>query len=90
MSITQEQRAAISRRATAIAIANGGDPSRININEIVLTLNDVIASGCPLDVERWIAADDFNFTHDLVGILRHYDPATGGFSHHFVPRFQRG
>ena len=89
MSITQEQRAAIGRRARAIAISTGGDPKKISVDAIVETLDDVITCGCDFDVDRWIASADIHFAHDLIGILRHYDPASGGFSHNFVPRFQR-
>ncbi len=43
----------------------------------------------PLDLDRLLAADDFNFSHDVFGIMRHIDRATGKMGDCFVPRFTR-
>jgi len=41
----------------------------------------------PLDLERLLAADNFNFSHDIAGIRRHLDRETGKLLNHFIPRF---
>lgn len=43
----------------------------------------------PLDFERLLAADDFNFSHDVWGIRAHMDRMTGRLMGHFSPRFSR-
>lgn len=46
-------------------------------------------NGSPLRLSDLLAADDFNFTHDIVGIARHMDRATGKLAGLFRPRFAR-
>jgi hypothetical protein len=40
----------------------------------------------PLDLERFLNADLGNFLHDVVGIRRHLDRATGRLTDCFSPR----
>lgn len=47
------------------------------------------ANGCPMDFARFLAADDFNFTHDFTGIIACMDRGTGLLTKHFLPRFHR-
>ena len=63
---------------------------KLNDDELRAWTMDVLAchaNGCPLDFERLLAADDFNFGHDLFGIWRHMDRTTGNLTNCFVPRF---
>ena len=41
----------------------------------------------PIDLDRLLAADDFNFAHDVFGISRHMDRETGLLGNFFSPRF---
>lgn len=41
-------------------------------------------------LERLEGFDDFNFTHDVVGIARHLNRKTGDMGGHFLPRCARG
>ena len=41
----------------------------------------------PLDLQRWLDADDGNFMHDLCGIHRHFDRETKMLTGCFMPRF---
>lgn len=43
----------------------------------------------PIDFERLLAADEFNFLHDVCGIARHLDRETGKLQNFFIPRFAR-
>ncbi|NWG25895.1 MAG: hypothetical protein HXY30_16020 [Pseudorhodoplanes sp.] len=50
------------------------------------------ANGCPLRLEDLLAADPFNFAHDVLGIARHLNRTTGqveGFSPRFRARTPR-
>lgn len=47
----------------------------------------VHANGCPLRLAELLAADDFNFVHDVFGIHRHIDRDTGDLKNFFSPRF---
>ena len=44
-------------------------------------------NGTPLRLEELLATDDFNFSHDIFGIARHINRATGKLENHFLPRF---
>lgn len=59
-----------------------------------MDLAAVHANGCPLDLEKLLAADDFNFAHDVFGIYRHLDrdgksPTGGKLLDLFLPRTAR-
>lgn len=45
------------------------------------------ANGCPLRLQAFLDADDFNFSHDFFGINRHIDRETGQMMNFFLPRF---
>jgi hypothetical protein len=50
---------------------------------------DIEATHCsrnPLDLGKLLAADDFNFAHDVFGIRRHIDRTTGRLTRFFSPR----
>jgi hypothetical protein len=46
-------------------------------------------NGCKLDLAKLLAADDFNFAHDVLGIRRHIDRETGQLMNCFRPRFAK-
>jgi hypothetical protein len=75
----------IARRAMALETRDGdaGRPFMDWWMDIAATH----ASGNPLDLERLLAADDFNFAHDVFGICRHLDRETGELRNFFSPRF---
>lgn len=43
----------------------------------------------PLDLEGLLQADEYEFTHDAFGILRHMDLDTGELADDFLPRFAK-
>lgn len=43
----------------------------------------------PLRLRALAGAPDFDFVHDVVGIINHMDRRTGLLQDHFVPRFAR-
>ena len=44
-------------------------------------------NGCPLKLDALLAADEFNFAHDVFGIRRHINRRTGKLENCFLPRF---
>jgi len=44
------------------------------------------ANGCPLDLKKLRAAPDFDFVHDVVGIMHHIDRRDGKLVNFFLPR----
>ena len=40
----------------------------------------------PLDLEKFMEFDDFNFAHDIFGIIDHIDRETGKMQNCFLPR----
>jgi len=47
------------------------------------------ASGCPLRLDELLMARDADFAHDVFGIRRHLDRATGKLGDCFLPRYAR-
>jgi hypothetical protein len=54
--------------------------------DLDMDITAVHANGCPLNLEKLLAFDDFNFWHDIRGIQRHIDRNTGTLTRCFVPR----
>ena len=42
---------------------------------------------CPLNLEKLLKADNFNFLHDIEGIRRYIDRNTGKMKKCFLPRY---
>lgn len=85
--------AKIAKRAIAMARdlerKGGRDGNRLGFDGLDIQM-DIAAThlnGCPLRLEGLLAADDFNFAHDVWGIRRHLDRETGRLQNHFLPRF---
>lgn len=57
--------------------------------DIVMDLCYCIESGCDLDLERLLNADDSNFNHDIIGIHYHLNRETKKLDNCFLPRFAR-
>jgi hypothetical protein len=53
--------------------------------DVFMDITATIMGGCRLRLDDWLAADDFNFVHDLVGIERHLNRRTF-LLEHFLPR----
>ena len=73
------------RAGSAIVKASGG---RMTFMMDMLAA-DGVNGNAPIDFDALLAADDFNFTHDVCGIARHMDRSTGKLGNHFSPRFSR-
>ena len=58
--------------------------NRINVEMDITACH---LNGTPLRLADWLAADEFNFTHDLSGIALHMDRVTGQLTAGFLPRF---
>jgi hypothetical protein len=50
---------------------------------------DGVNGNPPIDFTGLLAADEFNFLHDVCGIARHLDRSTGELADCFIPRFAR-
>ena len=46
-------------------------------------------NGCPLRLKDLLEADDFNFVHDVAGIMGRMDRKTGKLTRCFLPRFAK-
>jgi hypothetical protein len=58
-----------------------------SVADTMMDIQATIAQGVPLRLEELLAADAFNFAHDICGIYRHIDRATGKLGGCFSPRF---
>jgi hypothetical protein len=66
------------------AVSNGFS----NMGDLVSTISKVNKTN-PLRLDDLLIADDFNFMHDVAGILDNYDWLKGSLENHFLPRFTK-
>lgn len=57
-----------------------------NVQDRMMDLAATHANGCPLDFQKFLDFDDFNFSHDFVGIFNCLNRDTGRLERHFLPR----
>ncbi len=76
----------ITDRAMGIAKAQGVKYKR---QDAEMDIAAVHCNGNPLRLEELLAADEFNFSHDIFGIRRHINRETGKLNNHFLPRFTK-
>jgi len=74
---------AIARRASHLA---SGLDTRYDTQEAWMDVSAAHANGCPLDLAKLLAADNFDFVHDVFGIRNHIDRRTGKLDNCFLPR----
>lgn len=77
----------VARAKTIRSEVEGDYRPLVDIFGLALTLTLVHLNTCPLDLQRLLEADDFNFLHDIRGIQRYLDTSTGGLRYCFIPRF---
>lgn len=73
----------VKRAAELDAKHSDGDLDQLSLE---MDLAAAHANGCRLDLKRQLAADEFTFTHDVLGIRRHIDRNTGRIMDCFLPR----
>lgn len=70
----------------AVAAAQRASIFNYSATDAAMDITACHVNGCPLDLERLLNADDFNFSHDIFGINRHLNHETGKLENHFRPR----
>lgn len=73
----------IARRGHQLLKQHGVDRDRTSIE---MDLCACHANGCPLDLEKLAGFDDFNLSHDLLGLAKCLDHRTGQLLRHFRPQ----
>lgn len=73
----------IALRAMAMAESAGW---KYELLDADMDITATHVNGRRLDLDKLIAADEFNFAHDVFGIRRHIDRETGKLQHCFLPR----
>lgn len=74
----------IVKRADAMATGQGITLDRLSLE---MDLEALHCGGCPLKLADLLAADNFNFSHDIAGIIACMDRKTGKLTKCFWPRF---
>lgn len=62
---------------------------RVDPLTLAIDLTAVHLNGTPLRLADLLAADDFNFSHDVFGIHRNIDRTTGELRECWSPRFHQ-
>ena len=71
-------------RAQAMAIEHRVEFDRLGAR---MDITAAHSNGMPLRLEGLLAAEPFDFAHDVFGIFRHIDRNTGQLGGCFVPRY---
>jgi len=59
---------------------------QLNKLNLHMDISATHVSGCELDLDKLLDFDDFNFAHDVAGIVGHLDRKTGQLKDCFLPR----
>lgn len=81
-----EAAAKIADRAGSEFVRNAGGRMSLIMD---LLAADGKNGNAPIDLDALAEADEFNFVHDVAGIVRHMDRTTGQLTDCFVPRYAR-
>jgi hypothetical protein len=79
----------IADRAMAMQKESRHPRDRRSRQDFVMDVTATHANGNPLRLADMLAADDFNFAHDVFGIERHLDRETAELRDFFSPRFSQ-
>lgn len=74
----------IANRACRILAANGEEADQTHEEMNITACHN---NGMPLNLQKMLDADEFDFMHDVCGIDRHIDRNTGQLKNCFLPRF---
>lgn len=74
----------IADRASAMALESDLNYPR---TEAAMDITAVHANDCKLKLRELASAEPFDFAHDVFGIRRHLDRATGKLGDSFYPRY---
>ena len=74
----------IAHRAVALAHQHG---IAYTVMDADMDVTACHVNGNPLKLAELLAADEFNFAHDIFGIRRHIDRRTGELMDCFSPRY---
>ena len=61
--------------------------NKVNVASLQMDIVAVHINGCKLKMAEMLKADTSNFMHDVCGIAKHLDRATGKLRDCFVPRY---
>lgn len=61
-------------------------PGKLEFMDIEMDITACHLNGQPLDLDRLLTFEDFDFAHDISGINRHIDRETGEIQDRFVAR----
>lgn len=75
----------IADRATAMA--SNLETAAYPTVDAMMDITAVHANGCPLRLSELLAAEPFDFSHDVFGVRRHLNRETGQLENFFTPRF---
>ena len=53
---------------------------------VMMDLSAIDSNDCKIDFLKLLNFDDFDFYHDIIGIMTHIDRKTGKLTKNFVPR----
>jgi hypothetical protein len=84
LNITKEEDELIYKIVSRVV---NESPYPIDEFNLTMDLTAVHCNGCPLFLEGLLNADDFNFAHDVYGIVENINRDTGKLENCFLPRY---
>lgn len=87
MTIRLDATPADARTIRSIAVRARAELPGLDFLETAMDITATHLNGCPLKLQELLAADSFNFHHDVAGIRHHLNRETGELEDFFRPRF---
>lgn len=86
--VSKEDRVLIEKIVTRYQtiVRRGGKMPLIDHVDREMDIAACHANGTPLLLAELLAAKEFDFMHDIIGIQRHINRETGKLNDHFLPR----
>lgn len=61
--------------------------SQLNLTTVNMDITATHCNGCKLKLQELLDADNFNFFHDVYGIMQNVSRRTGRLQNCFLPRY---
>lgn len=58
----------------------------LDLMDLEMTIYATHLNGCPLDLQKLLDSEPFDFAHDILGMIRHINKDNGSLNNFFVPR----
>ena len=78
-----------SKKISSIVKRAGKEIGITDILSLWIDLDAINSNGTPLDFDKLLGFDKFDFGHDIYGMISHLDRETGKLTGKFIPKCKK-